>query len=140
MLPTLTVFEKTGTFVNQQFRLQKFAKAVPGPAGVTDDLVVLAKLVAVAAGGVTLESTRSGQPSPPKSPRSARSPSRICPRPACCSTPRRGPALPFVEGETLHYKPAAAADPGLDQTRPDFLLAGGLICSICRDSLGARRP
>ena len=31
VLPTLTVFEKNGTFVNQQFRIQKFHKAVPGP-------------------------------------------------------------------------------------------------------------
>ena len=53
MLPTLTVFEKSGTFVNQQFRLQKFTKAVPGPAGATDDLAVLGKLIAVASGKKT---------------------------------------------------------------------------------------
>src|SRR5882757_5591413 len=51
-IPTLTVFEKSGTFVNQQFRLQKFAKAVPGPAGINDDLVTLAELVAAAGGGM----------------------------------------------------------------------------------------
>ena len=28
LIPTLTVFEKSGTMVNQQFRLQRFAKAV----------------------------------------------------------------------------------------------------------------
>ena len=33
VIPTLTVFEKAGTFVNQQFRLQKFAQAVPGSGG-----------------------------------------------------------------------------------------------------------
>jgi len=53
VIPTLTVFEKNGTFVNQQFRLQKFHKAVPAPAAATDDLVVLAKLAA-AAGGADL--------------------------------------------------------------------------------------
>ncbi|MBP6506995.1 MAG: (2Fe-2S)-binding protein, partial [Opitutaceae bacterium] len=37
VLPTLTVFEKSGTFVNQQFRLQKFSKAIPAVAGTTDD-------------------------------------------------------------------------------------------------------
>ncbi|HYD82452.1 MAG TPA: 2Fe-2S iron-sulfur cluster-binding protein, partial [Opitutus sp.] len=36
VFPTLTVFEKSGTFVNQQFRIQKFNKAIPGPAGTTD--------------------------------------------------------------------------------------------------------
>ncbi|HYP18080.1 MAG TPA: 2Fe-2S iron-sulfur cluster-binding protein, partial [Opitutus sp.] len=45
-VPTLTVFEKNGTFINQQFRIQKFSKAVPGPAGSADDLVVLSKLIA----------------------------------------------------------------------------------------------
>src|SRR5579863_9313329 len=44
VLPTLTVFEKGGTLVNQQFRIQKFTPAVPGPAGAADDLVVLSRL------------------------------------------------------------------------------------------------
>lgn len=43
-----TVFEKTGTFVNQQFRLQKFDAAIPGVAGTRDELDVFA---ALAAGG-----------------------------------------------------------------------------------------
>jgi NADH-quinone oxidoreductase subunit G len=38
VIPTLTVFEKSGTFVNQQFRLQKFAQGRARPAGVADDL------------------------------------------------------------------------------------------------------
>jgi NADH-quinone oxidoreductase subunit G len=50
VLPGLTVFEKAGTFINQQFRIQKFAAAVPGPAGAADDLDWLSKL-AIAAGG-----------------------------------------------------------------------------------------
>jgi hypothetical protein len=33
VIPTLTVFEKNGTFVNQQFRIQRFAKAVPAARG-----------------------------------------------------------------------------------------------------------
>jgi len=53
VIPTLTVFEKSGTFVNQQFRIQKFANAVPGVAGATDDLVALARLTA-AVGGPSL--------------------------------------------------------------------------------------
>lgn len=36
-IPGLTVFEKSGSFVNQQFRLQRFKKAIPGPSGVASD-------------------------------------------------------------------------------------------------------
>tara|TARA_B100001248_G_scaffold260540_1_gene249089 strand:+ start:104561 stop:106246 length:1686 start_codon:yes stop_codon:yes gene_type:complete len=46
-IPTLTVFEKSGSFVNQQFRLQGFAQAVPGPAGVMPDMLVLSRLLAL---------------------------------------------------------------------------------------------
>ena len=45
-LPSLTVFEKTGSFVNRQFRLQTFQQAVPGPAGVLPDTHLLARLQA----------------------------------------------------------------------------------------------
>jgi NADH-quinone oxidoreductase subunit G len=49
-LAGLTVFEKSGTFVNRQFRLQKFHAAVPGPAGAADDLALLAALLSALAG------------------------------------------------------------------------------------------
>ncbi|MEM9159433.1 MAG: 2Fe-2S iron-sulfur cluster-binding protein [Verrucomicrobiota bacterium] len=42
----LTEFEKNGTVVNQQFRIQKFLKAIPGPAKAIDDLVALATIQA----------------------------------------------------------------------------------------------
>jgi NADH-quinone oxidoreductase subunit G len=48
VMPALTVFEKDGTLVNQQFRIQRFAKAVPGVAGAVDDLVALARLASAA--------------------------------------------------------------------------------------------
>ncbi|MDQ8202648.1 2Fe-2S iron-sulfur cluster-binding protein [Pelagicoccus sp. SDUM812003] len=38
----LTQFEKSGSVINQQFRIQKFHKAVPGPSGAIDDLAALA--------------------------------------------------------------------------------------------------
>jgi NADH-quinone oxidoreductase subunit G len=44
-LPMLTSFEKSGTFVNQQFRLQKFNQAVPGPATVLEGLGTLAEVL-----------------------------------------------------------------------------------------------
>ncbi|OAM90923.1 2Fe-2S iron-sulfur cluster-binding protein [Termitidicoccus mucosus] len=48
VLPARTVFEKNGSFINQQFRLQRFEQAIPGLAGTTDDLVLLARLLAAA--------------------------------------------------------------------------------------------
>jgi NADH-quinone oxidoreductase subunit G len=46
VFPTLSVFEKDGSFVNQSFRLQKFNAAVPGPSGVQPDILVLEEIVA----------------------------------------------------------------------------------------------
>ncbi|MCR5183417.1 MAG: (2Fe-2S)-binding protein [Opitutales bacterium] len=41
---TRTVFEKAGSFINQNFRLQRFDAAIPGTAGTMDDLEVIATL------------------------------------------------------------------------------------------------
>ena len=109
VLPTLTVFEKAGTFVNQQFRIQKFAKAVPGPEGAIDDLVALANLVA-AVGGAAIASDLTGL----WAALSAEVP--VLAGLSYAKIPATGTVLdgaawaglPFVEGETLHYKPAAA--------------------------------
>ncbi len=108
VIPALTVFEKSGTFINQQFRLQKFSKAVPGPAGVSDDLVTLSNLLA-AAGGATLSSdlgalwsTISGEVKSLATITFANLPSTGL---LLDDTPWA--ALPFAEGETLHFKPAA---------------------------------
>ena len=43
--PSLMVYEKDGSFVNQSFRLQKFKAAVPGPRGIQSDITVLEKIV-----------------------------------------------------------------------------------------------
>jgi len=50
VIPSLTVFERSGSFINQQFRLQKFHAVVPGPSGVLSDLQVFASLLAFAKG------------------------------------------------------------------------------------------
>jgi len=42
-LPGLTVFERSGSFINCQFRLQSFAQAIPGPAGTLPDSSYLAR-------------------------------------------------------------------------------------------------
>lgn len=46
VIPSLSVFEKAGSFVNQNFRLQKFAPAVPGPRSLVAELGVLAMMEA----------------------------------------------------------------------------------------------
>ncbi|HQY05170.1 MAG TPA: 2Fe-2S iron-sulfur cluster-binding protein [Lacunisphaera sp.] len=110
VIPTLTTFEKSGTLVNQQFRLQKFAKAVPGPAGVADDLVTLATLV----GAVTRSPVASDLGSLWAVIAAVVKPLTTV---TYATLPATGllldatpwAALPFCEGETLHFKPAPAA-------------------------------
>jgi len=110
VLPTLTVFEKSGTFVNQQFRLQKFLKCVPGPVGASDDLAVLARLVAALGGAPVpgelhaLWAVLAADVAALKTITFASLPETGL---LLDATPFAG--LPFVEGETLHYKPAAPA-------------------------------
>ncbi len=45
IFPSLSVFEKEGTFVNQNFRLQKFNQAIPAPSGLVSELTILAYLL-----------------------------------------------------------------------------------------------
>ena len=108
VIPTLTVFEKAGTFVNQQFRLQKFAKAVPGPSGVADDLTSLAELIAAAGGGIVsfdlsvLWASLAAEVPALAGLSYAKLDSLGQPLDASAWA-----GLPFCEGETLHFKPAA---------------------------------
>jgi NADH-quinone oxidoreductase subunit G len=119
VLPTLTVFEKAGSFINQQFRLQKFAAAVPGPGGTHDDLEVLARLI-VAAGGKL-----GDQPLHLASGRidlaalweqiAAAVPALgtvrygSLPATGLLLDPTPWAALPFAEGKALHFAPAVPA-------------------------------
>jgi len=123
VIPTLTVFEKSGSFVNQQFRLQKFAKAVPGPAGVADDLVTLSNLLtalglpsvssAIAHGATAEALAKEGDLTGVWSALSAEcKPLAGLSHAAIPATGQQLDAsawagLPFCEGETLHFKPAA---------------------------------
>ncbi|MGA2443971.1 MAG: 2Fe-2S iron-sulfur cluster-binding protein [Opitutaceae bacterium] len=109
VIPTLTVFEKAGTFINQQFRLQKFAPAVPGPQNVADDLVTLSQLV-LTAGGPALAADIDGLWT------TLAAEVRHFATVAYQNLPATGllldgsgfAHLPFAEGETLHFKPARA--------------------------------
>ncbi len=108
VVPTLTIFEKSGSFVNQQFRLQKFAKAVPGPAGVADDLITLSNLVSFASRIITpadlggLWSSIAAEVKPLAGLSHA-----LLPATGHVLDASAWADLPVCEGETLHYKPAA---------------------------------
>ncbi|HEX2101183.1 MAG TPA: 2Fe-2S iron-sulfur cluster-binding protein [Candidatus Synoicihabitans sp.] len=110
VLPTLTVFEKSGTFINQQFRLQKFARAVPGLAGATDDLEVLAKLIVAVGGGAAGTTVGTVWPA-----LSAAVP--VLAAISYSNLPDTGlvldhtawAGLAYVEGQSLHYQPPALA-------------------------------
>jgi NADH-quinone oxidoreductase subunit G len=110
LIPSLTTFEKSGTLVNQQFRIQKFAKAVPPAAGTTDDLLILAKLLA-AVGGATLPTDVNGIWATLAAEVSALSTMTYASIPGTGLLLDATPfaSLPFVEGQTLHFEPAAAA-------------------------------
>lgn len=45
VLPTLTAFEKSGSFINRSFYVQAFLQAIPGPAGLIPDLQILSNLI-----------------------------------------------------------------------------------------------
>ncbi len=45
LIPVPTVYEKAGTFVNCQWRAQKFTQAIPPAPGVQNDLTVLASII-----------------------------------------------------------------------------------------------
>jgi NADH-quinone oxidoreductase subunit G len=108
VIPTLTVFEKSGSFVNQQFRLQKFAKAVPGPAGVNDDLVTLAELVAAAGGGIIPFALGPLWAQIAAETKALAGLSHAAlPATGHLLDASAWAGLPFCEGETLHFKPAA---------------------------------
>lgn len=108
VVPTLTVFEKAGTFVNQQFRIQKFARAVPGPVGAIDDCVALSALVAAAGGSeIPVDLGALWTQLAAEVPALGTMSYRTIPDTGLLLDSTPWAALPFVEGETLHYKPAA---------------------------------
>jgi NADH-quinone oxidoreductase subunit G len=112
VIPTLLHFEKSGTFVNQQFRLQKFHRAVPGPAGATDDRTVLAALLA-AAGGRPLpdDLTALWEVLATEIPALRGISFANLSDSGLLLDPTPFAALPFVEGPSLHYQPAARPPP-----------------------------
>ena len=108
--PTLTVFEKSGTFVNQQFRLQKFHRAVPGVVGALDDLLILNALVAAAGGdALTTDLSALWKTIAAEVPALGTVTFGNLPDTGLLLDGSAWAGLPFVEGETLHFKGSAAA-------------------------------
>jgi NADH-quinone oxidoreductase subunit G len=110
VIPTLTVFEKNGTLVNQQFRLQRFAKAVPGAEGAVDDLSALSALAAAAgaaAPGADLGSVWAAIAA--EVPALAGLSYSAVPDAGLPIDSGRWSALPFAEGPGLHFKPSPPA-------------------------------
>ncbi|HEU5078166.1 MAG TPA: 2Fe-2S iron-sulfur cluster-binding protein [Opitutaceae bacterium] len=107
ILPAHTVFEKSGTFINQQFRIQKFNAAIPGLAGTANDLVMLNKLL-TAVGGATIGADL------PSVWKKLSEEISILNGVNGAALPETGVVLnsadfaniEFPEGETLHFKPA----------------------------------
>lgn len=110
-IPLLTVFEKAGSFINQQFRVQKFAQAVPGPKGVLFGLSNFTQLLAAVSDGKDIV-----EPSPAAvwarmstdiAEFKDLSFAGISPTGELVN-PDRFAELPFVEGKSLHFEPLTA--------------------------------
>jgi NADH-quinone oxidoreductase subunit G len=108
VLAGLTVFEKFGSFVNQQFRLQKFVRAVPGPTTAADDLVLLASLLANLTGVNTASTVDTVWSSIAVEVPLLKGLSFQAIAPTGVVLDGSSFAgLPFVEGKSLRYDPAA---------------------------------
>ena len=110
VLPSLSVFEKNGSFVNLSFRLQKFKAAVPGPPGIVTDIAALEKVTAPLGGekpaalvNVDLLWERIGA----KVGRCQGCTWRRIPEEGLALDPGSLVELPFVEGKNLKYDPEA---------------------------------
>ena len=109
-IPLLTVFEKSGTFVNQQFRIQKFAQAIPGPAGVLHGISTFTRLLE------SLNPDADIAPSPAavwevmqaEVPEFKELSFEMIPPTGKVVSGERFKGLPFVEGKSLNFEPQTA--------------------------------
>lgn len=106
LLAGLTQFEKSGTVINQQFRIQKFHRVIPGPGGTIDDLYALASIQAnisedsfpSTVGSVWKQLGAEGTPLAGVSFQSLSDQGQLLDGSAF-------EYLPFREGESLHFEP-----------------------------------
>jgi NADH-quinone oxidoreductase subunit G len=109
-IPLLTVFEKSGTFINQQFRVQKFAQAVPGPAGVLPGPETFTRLLqALNPGAVVAPSPSAIWETMQKTiVEFAGMRFETIPLTGTLVSGDRFANLPFVESKGLHFEPKSA--------------------------------
>lgn len=113
-IPILTTFEKSGTFVNQQFRLQKFALAVPGPSGVLSGIEAFSQLldsVSESSPGLASVATVWGVMANDVAEFKDIEFAAI-PATGILLDGSRFSEIPFVEGPGLHFEPAKAVEEG----------------------------
>ncbi len=104
-----TVFERAGSFVNCQWRIQKFAQAVPPPRGVLSELTILAKLLDLvgACPGVAATLSPAWQQLSKEVPAFAGLSYDSLPDEGALVDGGSLKSLPFVETAHLHYTPNA---------------------------------
>jgi NADH-quinone oxidoreductase subunit G len=108
VIPTLHVYEKSGCFINQQFRIQKFLTAVPAPAAAASDLAVFSRLAAAfGAPALPAELAPLWAQIAAAVPALAHAAYRTLPETGLLLDATPWAALPFVETASLHFKPAA---------------------------------
>jgi NADH-quinone oxidoreductase subunit G len=109
VLPGLTVFEKSGSFVNQQWRVQRFFQVVPGPAGTAPDAPLLAQLLCRVSGkGAPLAAPESlWQSLAAAIPQLSGWTWASLGEQGCVLDASAWAHVPFPEGKSLHYDPAA---------------------------------
>jgi NADH-quinone oxidoreductase subunit G len=109
-LPILTAFEKAGTFVNQQFRVQKFAQAVPGPSEVLFGISTFTHLLeALNPSSIMAPSPAAVWEAMEKAvPEFSGMQFETLPSTGQVVTDERFAQLSFVEGKGLHFEPKTA--------------------------------
>jgi NADH-quinone oxidoreductase subunit G len=109
-LPLLTVFEKSGSFVNQQFRVQKFAQAVPGPASVLHGISTFTRLLKALNTEAEIAPSASAVWKAMQAviPEFAGMLFEKIPATGTVVGGKRFDGLPFVEGKGLHFEPKTA--------------------------------
>jgi NADH-quinone oxidoreductase subunit G len=109
-LPLLTVFEKSGSLVNQQFRVQKFAQAVPGPAGVVAGLGTFTRLLGQLDPDAAIAPSASAvwEAMSAEVPEFAGLSYAAIPDGGTVVNGDRFDGIPFIEGKGLHFEPKTA--------------------------------
>ncbi len=115
VFPSLMSFEKSGTFINQQWRLQKFFQAVSGPAGVLPDICLIEHLKSHLLGESYVAPTLEGiwRHLSKEYPIFSDVAYAKIPKTGQLLNPQSFNALPFIEGKSLHYEPVLASHSAL---------------------------